>query len=444
MKQSIARAGVLSLAILAAAGIANAEPSVFPTGVTRYDTAKAYGTYVLFCGADNLTHLIDMDGNEVHRWVEKGLPSVALDPALVGGQKGHVLVQTSQAAGGGTANTPGVPAIFGDKTVGEVDWNDKVVWNWGPASGAARQHHDIRRLPNGNTLILYNRITHLPGFTGAKQLDDAVEEVTPAGKVTWNWAIGDHLNELGFTAEELNLLKTSGNTDYLHINNMTPLGPNQWFTAGDQRFNPDNILIDSRNANFIIIIDKKTGHVVWRLGPDYPALTKSFAWSTHKIPRPVDQLSGQHDAHLIEPGLPGAGDLLVFDNQGPAGYPSVALSATGGSRVLEIDPVKKQIVWEYSAASSHQPPWAFASSFISSARRLPNGNTLIDEGINGRFIQVTPAGEIVWEYVSPFKGAYLSADLISNWVYRAQPVPYDWAPAGTPHPENPIAGAGGS
>jgi hypothetical protein len=61
-----------------------------------------------------------------------------------------------------------------------------------------------------------------------------------------------------------------------------------------------------------------------------------------------------------------------------------------GSRVLEIDPQKNEIVWQYSAANSKQPGWAFYSSFISSARRLPNGNTLIDEGMNGRFFQVRP------------------------------------------------------
>ncbi|MEN1374853.1 ArsR family transcriptional regulator, partial [Pseudomonas aeruginosa] len=106
-------------------------------------------------------------------------------------------------------------------------------------------------------------------------------------------------------------------------------------------------------------------------------------------------------AHLIPEGLPGAGNLLVFDNQGDAGYPSVQRGLVSGSRVLEIDPLKKQIVWQYTAEDSQQPGWAFYSAFISSARRLPNGNTLIDEGQNGRFFQVTPGGEIVWEYVSP-------------------------------------------
>ena len=86
----------------------------------------------------------------------------------------------------------------------------------------------------------------------------------------------------------------------------------------------------------------------------------------------------------------------------------------------------------------------FLSSFISSARRLPNGNTLIDEGYDGRFFQVTPKGEIVWEYVSPYFGSLygnvpgVSRDIPSNWVYRAQPVPYDWAPAGTPRSEKAV------
>jgi hypothetical protein len=155
----------------------------------------------------------------------------------------------------------------------------------------------------------------------------------------------------------------------------------------------------------------------------------------------VDQTSGQHDAHLIPKGLPGAGDLLVFDNQGEAGYPPRPLPVLPGSRVLEINPVTKQIVWQYTGTDSGRPSWSFYSSFISSARRLPNGNTLIDEGMEGRFFQVTRRGEIVWEYVSPyfapspFGGSLLVS---SNYVYRAQPVPYGWVPEGTPHGEQPI------
>jgi hypothetical protein len=80
----------------------------------------------------------------------------------------------------------------------------------------------------------------------------------------------------------------------------------------------------------------------------------------------------------------------------------------------------------------------FDTSFIGNVRRLPNGNTFIHEGMNGRFFQVTPTGEIAWEYVSSYFGeAPFDPGIVTNWVYRGQPVPYDWVPADTPHSESP-------
>jgi hypothetical protein len=435
---------LLSIAALTLGTIApavRAGPSVYPTGVTRYDPARAYNTYVLFGGTDLKTHLVDMDGNEVHRWEYAGFPSGLIDPALIGGKRGHVFVQLATISGADTSAAPGRPAIFRNKTVGELTWDGRTVWEWGGKApeGAAQQHHDWARLSNGDTLILANLSHSIPGFTKQRLLDDVIYEINSAGAITWRWIAAEHLNEFGFTQAELKLVEDARNPDYLHINNMKPLGPNHWFDAGDKRFAPDNLIIDSRNANFIAIIDKKTGNVVWRLGPDY----EHVAPGERAVPGPIDQISGQHDAEIIPEGLPGAGNLLVFDNHGPAGYPAAELDVTGGSRILEIDPVKKQIVWSYSGEDNGRPGWSFYSSFISSARRLPNGNTLIDEGMNGRIFQVTNKGEIVWEYVSPFTassavGGTTGKPVISNWIYRAQPVPYDWVPEGTPHAENPL------
>jgi Arylsulfotransferase (ASST) len=432
----------LVLAALAAAMpvAVHAVPSVYPTGVTIYDPALAYNSYVVFGGTDHKTHLIDMNGNEVHRWDFAGFPSELLDPAVTGRKLGHVLVQLATDERAGAGVVPNMPAEFRNRTIGELDWDGKTVWEWGEQApgGAARQHHDWFRLANGNTLILANSLHPIEGFKLPKILDDVIYEVTPQGKIVWQWAASDHIGEI-FNAAELALVHNPASPDYLHFNDMTPLGPNKWFDAGDKRFDPDNILVDSRNANFIAIIDKKTGKIVWQLGPDYPHVPPGTP-----LPHAVDQISGQHDAHLIEPGLPGAGNLIVFDNQGEGGYPPAPLGVNSGSRVLEIDPVKKQIVWQYTAENSGRPGWTFYSSFISSARRLPNGNTLIDEGMNGRFFQVTPAGKIVWEYVSPYYatspvGATSSTPVLTNWVYRAQPVPYDWVPAGTPRSEAPLA-----
>lgn len=442
----IGRHLVPALAAVAVFGVtleALAVPSVYPTGTTRYDPAKAYNSFVLFSDGNNVARLIDLDGNSVHQWKDAGSFSTLLDPGLVGGKPGHVLVTLETEKGSGTALLPGQVNGSVSKTIGELDWDGKEAWRFGDKApgGLARQHHDWVRLPNGNTLVLANLIHPVAGFKQPRVLDDVIYEVNPAGEIVWSWVAAEHLEEFGFTPEQLALVRNADTADYLHVNNMKALGPNHWYDSGDQRFAPDNILIDSRNANFIIIIDRKTGKVVWNLGPNYPQSGPLTPTLSRKVPRPLDRTSGQHDAHIIPKGLPGAGNLLVFDNEGEGGYPPVPLAVTGGSRVLEIDPVKKEIVWQYGGEESGGPAWSFRSAFISDARRLPNGNTFIDEGQSGRFVQVTPAGEIVWEYVNPyFKRGKDEAGRATaiNQVYRAQPVPYDWVPAGTPHAEKPV------
>ena len=67
----------------------------------------------------------------------------------------------------------------------------------------------------------------------------------------------------------------------------------------------------------------------------------------------------------------------------------------------------------------------FFSPFISIAQRLPNGNTMIDEGATGRVFEVTPRGEIVWEYRSPYSYVTPLKGVIN---YRAYAVPYDYVP----------------
>ena len=98
------------------------------------------------------------------------------------------------------------------------------------------------------------------------------------------------------------------------------------------------------------------------------------------------------------------------------------------SRVIEFDPVTLEIIWQYPPPPKGPGgPGAggrLYSSFMCSAQRLVNGNTLITEGANGRIIEVTSEGNIVWEFVSPWtdKNGNLSV------VYRAYRVPYEWIP----------------
>jgi hypothetical protein len=108
------------------------------------------------------------------------------------------------------------------------------------------------------------------------------------------------------------------------------------------------------------------------------------------------------------------------------------------SRVLEIDPVAMKIVWQYTPNEAGflypMDSSRFYSPFISGMQRLPNGNTLITEGSNGRVFEVTPDYEIVWEFISPYKGKFIPM----NMTYRAYRVPYEWVPQVEKPVETPI------
>jgi len=100
---------------------------------------------------------------------------------------------------------------------------------------------------------------------------------------------------------------------------------------------------------------------------------------------------------MIDKGLPGEGNILIFDN---GASPWKDLAHASCSYVLEINPVTKEIVWKYENGEQ------FHSRFTSSAQRLNNGNTLICESAGKRIFEVTAEGEIVWEYVEGTSRAY--------------------------------------
>ena len=216
----------------------------------------------------------------------------------------------------------------------------------------------------------------------------------------------------------------------MHINSISTLGPNKWYDAGDERFHPDNIIFDARNTNILGIISKKTGEIVWQIGPNY---------DTNEKLKKLGWIIGQHHFHMIPKGLPGEGDLLVYDNGGAAGYGLPNPSSPYGrlnairdySRVLQIDPITLEIKWQYTPEEAGHNLFTdgskFYSPYISSAQRLPNGNTLITQGSDGRIFEVTPEHEIVWEYINPYFNN-ITGTRKTNMVYRAYRVPYEWVP----------------
>jgi hypothetical protein len=420
------------------------HPTVYPAGVTVYRPEAAWSGYTALPSPEG-ARLIDMNGRTVRLW--KGLYG-APNKVLPGG-----------FMMGSTGGRDGEAHPFDNFDLVQQDWDGNVVWKFDRneyvSDGGdvprriARQHHDYERegasagyfapgaaprTDGGSTLILVNRDVYDPAVSAKTLLDNSIIETSWQGDILWRWNAADHFKEFGFDEAAKNViyrlpgdrLSQGGKGFWFALNSISTLGANRLYDDGDGRFHPDNIIISGRNVNILAVIDRKTGSLSWRLGPDYREV-------------PFGQVIGPHHAHLIPEGLPGAGNILVFDNGGLAGYGvpnGVSRDGTADkrrdySRVLEFDPVTLELVWQYTPTEAgHIDPldaYKFYSPFASSAQRLPNGNTLITEGCNGRVFEVTAGHETVWEYVSPHivRGGN---GLLSNRIYRAYRVPYDWLP----------------
>ena len=118
------------------------------------------------------------------------------------------------------------------------------------------------------------------------------------------------------------------------------------------------------------------------------------------------QLFTQHDVRWIPDGMEGAGNLTVFNNGGERGWSSVMEISTPGNGDGNYPLADgeawgpEEATWIYEA----EAPESFNAPFISGAMRLEGGNTLICSGPQGRFFEITPDGEIVWEYLGPYHG----------------------------------------
>jgi hypothetical protein len=149
--------------------------------------------------------------------------------------------------------------------------------------------------------------------------------------------------------------------DYFHMNTTT-LIPDTPVGRKDSRFGEGNLLVCFRNVNQIAVLEKDTKEILW-------------VWGEGELELP-------HHPTVLENG-----NILVFDNGAIRGY----------TRIIELDPLTEEIVWEYTG----DPPETFFSSTRGSAQRLPNGNTLICESNDGRVFEITSDGEIVWEWYNP-------------------------------------------
>lgn len=386
---------------------------------TLLNTADAYDGYTLFAPLNwDTTYLINNCGEVVNRWGSSYHPGVSVylldDGNLLHTRQTGNSTFTSGGSGGG---------------VELLDWDGNLLWSYDVSSSTECQHHDVEYLPNGNVLMIVWESKSMaeaiqagkdPNTAPSQLWPDKIIEVEPSGAnggtIVWEWHAWDHLiqdvdnakDNYGTVADHPELIDINfpsngnGNSDWLHTN------------AVDYNPEFDQIAISIHNMDEIWIIDHSTttaeaaSHAGGYYGKGGDLL---YRWGNPRAygrgTPATKKFYGQHDVRWITEGTD-VGKLMVFNNgqnrsQGVS-YSTVDIidppvdgngnyaQPASGSAFLPT-----ALDWSYEA----NPNTDFYSSNISGAHRLPNNNTVICEGTSGRFFEVTPAKEIVWEYVSP-------------------------------------------
>jgi hypothetical protein len=379
------------------------------------NTPKAFKGYTLFAPKHNtVTYLMDNDGRVVHQWKSAYEPgqSVYLLP------NGHIVRAGMLRVQGGTGGGEG-------GRLEEYDWDGNLVWEFNHATRDYQLHHDFKPMPNGHILALMverkSREEAIAAGFDARLMrndflvPDAVVEIEPigpkGGRIVWEWHVWDHLIQ-GLDKSKPNYGDPAAHPELVDVACNGRATAAFWNHMNSLDYNPalDQIVLSVRGCNEIWFLDHSTttkepaghsggkhgkgGDVIYRWGN--PA---AYGRGTSRD----KQLVQQHDAQWIPAGSPGAGHLTIFNNGYDRGYSSIEEIAPpvdpSGRYLLETGKAygPDKAVWHYEAKNRTD----FFSSEISGAHRLPNGNMLICAGVIGHLFEITPEGEMVWQYVNP-------------------------------------------
>ncbi len=351
------------------------------TGLTHRDDRSFEGLTLITPIGGHRVYLLSEGGFVVHYWEAPNFQP-GYGYLLPGGSllvRGQPMVESET----GLAEPVGEADI-----ILELDWDGNEVWRFEHES----LHHDMCRLPNGNTLVLIWEIlpddlkNRLKGGLPRDTMDhvradqdlfqfmlggvgvggrprhmkptqdgffetvlvDAIWEVDPEGEPVKIWHAYDYLDP---------------ETDTL-----CPFEwPLEWTHANAVEALPDGRgLVSFRELSTVVIINWESGELDWK-------------WGRNTI------------SHQHNPTMTPEGNILIFDN-------GTHHPIQGRTRVIEVNPETNSLVWQYTPS----PVFSFMCGHIGGCERLPNGNTLICEGESGRIFEVTPELEFCWEWVSPF------------------------------------------
>lgn len=160
-------------------------------------------------------------------------------------------------------------------------------------------------------------------------------------------------------------------TDATHLNDIEVVTPA--LAARLPQVEAGDLLVSLRAMNMIAVLDKDDGALKWhQQGP----------WLR------------QHDPDIMPDGT-----IEIFNNRA-----AMVGSTNPGSQIMRFDP----LTGETSVAFPRGAADAFNSDIMGVHQLLENGNRLIVESRAGRVFEVTPAGELVWDYRLPFDDEYAS------------------------------------
>jgi len=246
-------------------GLHYVRPRNFGLRVSEPEATKGFTLYSPLWRPN--TYLLDMAGEVVHEW------------ALPGNPGGYARLLPNGNLFYGSA-TEGGPPFKGGASGGlmrEVDWDGNVIMEYRDDW----QHHDCRRLENGN--ILYASWELMPeeavkrvqgGIPGTElpegMFNDLFKEVTPDGETVWEW----HTYEMDI--KDYPIHPSNSRRVYAWMNTCFPL------ENGD-------VLISLRQINTIAIISKSIQKIRW--------IRRDDSWG------------GQHDCQMLKNG-----NIILFAN----------------------------------------------------------------------------------------------------------------------------------
>jgi Arylsulfotransferase (ASST)/FlgD Ig-like domain len=364
----------------------------------------------------NNAHLIEMDGTITQTWHASARPA-SMAYLLSDGSILRPCTDTGGAfSGGGTGGR-----------IQRIDSDDTIVWDYSFSTADYQQHHDIQPMSNGNVLIIaWESKTALEASDAGRQAISSamwptlIAEVEPVGasggNIVWQWHLWDHLIQ-DVDPSKANYGVVGDHPELLDINYGSvgnPQSEGDWIHANAIDYNEtlDQIVFSSRSFNEIYVIDHSTttaeaaahsggnsdmgGDILYRWGNpqvyDRGSSSDQYFYVVHGV-------------NWIDEGLPGAGNILAFNNGDRPGssndYSTVAeivppLNEDGTYAIESADPFTPAApIWTYGG-----PGDFYGEPTQCGAYRLPNGNTVVCVFQGGYMFEVTVAGDWVWDYYS--------------------------------------------